>query len=68
MFGPIPLCFNPLRLPNGAVRVVFAVNHSSMPRVLSANRVSGGSFSGSDEAVAVGEPEWLYNPSRLQTS
>ena len=34
--------------------MVFAVNHSRMPAALSANRVSGSSFSCSDEAITVG--------------
>ncbi len=42
--------------------MVFAVNHSRMPAALSANRVSGSSFSCSDEAITVGGG-WLalYN-------
>ncbi len=61
MFGPVPLCFNTLRLPNGAVRVMFAVNHSRMPVAVSANRVSGSSFSFLDEAIIVGAWMTLYN-------
>ena len=54
MFGPVPPCFNSSRLPNGALRVVFAVNHSRMPAALSSNRVSGSSVSCSDEDITVG--------------